>query len=178
MRATISLAVLVLALGGTAAARGPTLEELPTVKELMRLAAEKIEAQRRAAEEARKDPKADRIEAYRTGVTSIWDWKEIAEILKDDKEEDSYRLAASNALRERFKDMDRGNTEIANLMKRIGIDLHKKLNDKDEKVRIWVHNVFRSFWPGKAQVINFKPEETNYRTRFNAFKEWREFLME
>ena len=135
-----------------------------------------IEQRRKDEEERRRDPKMDRIQAYRDKATNIFDWKEIAEILKDDKEASKYRIAAAAAFRARFQDLDRSESDIAGLMKRIGSDLLPKLNDKDQNVRTWIYSVLKVFWPGKAQVFKFKPEDGNYRARHKAWKEWRDFL--
>jgi hypothetical protein len=171
-------AILVLGLVCTAArAKAPTLEELPTVKKLREDADKAIEERRRAEIEAQKDPVMDEIHAYRDKAVPMFapHWKRIAEILKDDRETAEHRRAASEAFVVRFKNVD--DPRISKLKKEIGNSLLAKLNDNNNvEVRIWVHNVFRAFWQGTADRIRFNPEESNFKKRYDAWKEWRKFL--
>lgn len=158
-----------------AAARAPSLSDLPTIKRIQEMADRAIEEARRAAMEAARDEKMEAIKSYAGGSSSLFAWKGIAEILKDPNEEDRYRQAAADAFRERFKGLDK-DTRSEKLKREIGMTLLKLLNDKEKKVRIWVHGVLSVFWPGRAQTIGFNPEQTNYRERMRAYKEWQKFL--
>ena len=174
----IALITLILGLFSTVAfGRAPTLEELPTVKKLQADADKAIEERRRAEIEAQKDPVMDLIHAYRDKAAPMTDWKEVADILKDDRATPEHRRAASEAFCQRFKDLTGADQRISKLKKEIGASLLAKLNDNnDVQVRIWVNSVFATFWPGTAGKIRFNPEESNFKKRYDAWKEWRKFL--
>ena len=65
----------VLALSGAAFARAPTLDELPTVQELIRLSEVAMAAARAAEEAASRDSKLERLKEYENGTLSIENWK-------------------------------------------------------------------------------------------------------
>lgn len=172
---TVAILVFIIA-GATASARPPDKAEMPTVKEIAERAKVAIEERRRAEEEARKDPKMDRINEYMNGKTTIDGWKPIVAILTDDNEDAKYRLASANALRVRFKSLDRTDKQISIIKKKIGNALLPWLNHREEQVRIWVHGVYFAFWPGTAGNIKFKPEGGTYRARLKAWRSWKDFL--
>jgi hypothetical protein len=178
MRTSLFTILILGFFAGLAYGRAPTLDELPTVKHLQREADLAIEARRRAEVEAQKDPVLDLIKAYRTKAVPMFSphWKPIADILKDDRETDDHRRAASEAFRERFKDLTGSDARIEKLKKEIGNYLLPKLNDGKTEVRVWVHGVFQRFWPGTAGKIGFKAEDENSRRRYDAYKDWRKFL--
>ncbi len=175
---TIALLILLLgSLSTIAYGRAPTLEELPTVKKIQEDADKAIEERRRAEIEARKDPVMDQITAYREKNIRLNEWKRIAEILRDDRETPEHRRAAAEAFRVRFKGLTGGDPRINKVKKEIGASLLSKLNDSSNtELRIWVHSVFSAFWPGTANKIGFNPEESNFKRRYDDWKEWRKFL--
>jgi len=159
--------------------RAPTLEELPTIKRIQEDADKAIEERRRAEIEAQKDPVMDEIHAYRDKAVPMFapHWKGIADILKDDRETMEHRRAAAEAFRERFKDHIKADSRIEKLKKDIAVYLLPKLNDSNNtEVRIWVAGVFQRFWPGTYTKIGFNPEESNFKSRYDDWKEWRKFL--
>jgi hypothetical protein len=175
---TLAAALWTLALPATVAfGRAPTLEELPTVKKLQADADKAIEERRKAEIEARKDPVMDAIHAYRDKAVPMTQWKDVADILKEDRETSEHRRAAAEALCERFKELTGSDQRITKLKKEIASSILPKLNDNNStEVRIWVNSVFVAFWPGTAGKIDFNPEESNFKKRYDAWKEWRKFL--
>lgn len=173
---TVILVALISLFAASAFARPPSKEEMPTIKEIAERADIEIEARRKADEEARKDPKMDLINAYMNGPTTIDAWKPVVAILTDDNEEEKYRLAAANAFRVRFKELDRSDKQISIIKKKIGNALLPWLNHREEQVRIWVHGVYLAFWPGTAGNIKFKAEGGTYRARLKAWRAWKDFL--
>jgi hypothetical protein len=144
-------------------------------REVRAILREREEAQREK-EEKPPDPRMERIRAYAEGRASLFDWRRLTDLLKDETADARHRQSAADALRERFKNLNRGDAQVARLMMKIGHELHTRLMDRDERVRTWVHGVFKVFWPGRAQVIGFRPDDMNYRARYKAWKEWRHFL--
>jgi hypothetical protein len=163
-------------LASTAFARAPSLEELPTVKVIQEQAGVKIEEARRAAAEAQKDPKKERIDAYANGTATIFEWKEIVDVLKGDSEQTAYRQAAADAIGQRFENVAPSDTRMDKLKREIALSILKLLNDKERQVRIWAHKILVVFWPGRAQHIGFNPEAANARERYDAYKAWQKWL--
>lgn len=175
---TILFVTLILLFSATVAfGRAPTLEELPTVKKIQEDADKAIEERRRAEIEAQKDPVMDEIHAYRDKNIRMDEWKRVTDILKDDRETPEHRRAASEALCLRFKDLDKTNGQIVKVKKEIGVSLLNELNDgNNTELRILVHKVFVTFWPGTATKIGFNPEEPSSKKRYEDWKDWRKFL--
>jgi hypothetical protein len=175
-RISIFLAVLLLP-AGAVFAKAPSLDEIPSVKKIIEDSEKEAERRRLAAEEAKKDPKMEAITAYAKGPTSFYAWKEITEILRDKKEEDRYRKAASDAIRECFRDKDKTDRRVRDVMMEIGRDLVYKLNDSgDREGRLYVYLIFSDFWEARAKLIGYDPNETNYNKRSKAWREWYLYL--
>ncbi len=176
MSRVVIVAVLVMMVGGVALSRAPTLEDLPSVKAIQEAATKAIEKAREAAAAAEKDPKKEMIDAYANGSVSIFAWKGVVDVLKDDNEQAKYRQAAADAVRQRFQNVPPNDTKLEKVKKEIAAALLNLLSDNDKQVRIWVHGVFERFWPGRAQAIGFNPETADRRERYKAFKEWQKFV--
>lgn len=171
-----SFSILFFLLATPAFARAPTLDELPTVKKLQELADKAIDERRRAEVEASRDPTMDAIKAYREGSPSAPAWRRIADILKDEKETRAHREEAAKAFVERFTPPAAGDQRIEKAKREIATYLLKDLNSRERDVRIWVHGIFKTFWKNPAARMAFDPEEENYRKRYDAWKQWRDFL--
>ena len=172
----LTLSVVALcALADRAAARAPTLEELPTVKEMLRRSDEAVAAAREKAAAAARDPKMDQINGYKDGTVSLYSWKDVADILKSGKEEAKYRQAAAEALRARFRDQDRRDARMAKVKKEIAVHLRTLLMDDERDVRVWVAAIFKEYFPGDAGRIGYDPNGS-YRDRNKAYKEWQKTL--
>ena len=163
---------------GVAYGRGPTLEELPTVKKIQADAEKAVEDRRRAEIEAQKDPVLDAIHAYRDKAVPMFapHWKKIADVLKDDRASMDHRKAASAAFCTRFKGLTGADARIEKLKKEIGREILLKLNDNNTEIRVIVARIFGTFWPGTAGNIGFNPEDSNFKKRYDAYKAWRKFL--
>jgi hypothetical protein len=176
MRSTIALLAFLLLAGGVAFARAPTSEELPTAKDILEEAV-KEKARLDAEREAElRDPRTEAIKAYADAEkTPLAQWKDVVEILKNDKNEAEYRQSAAAALRARFKDL-RADERIRRMKKEIGRELVYQLLSSDRNVRIWVAAIFKEFWDREYTRFGYDPNETNVPRRSKAVKEWRRFL--
>ncbi|MEN8152231.1 MAG: hypothetical protein ABFS86_20605 [Planctomycetota bacterium] len=155
--------------------KAPTLEELPTGKWIVAKSKEAIEVARLKAEEAKKDPKLDLINAYADPSGSFYDWAGVVEILKDGKEKPGYRQKAANAIRIRFRDV-RADGRIRDVKKKIAQSIVRLLKDGNIDERTWVYGIFHEFYQGAAGRIGYNPAETNYMKRNKAYLDWVKYL--
>ena len=174
LRTFLILGILAL-LATPALAKAPTLSELPTAKVVKEKSTDAAEAIRRAEEEAKKDPKLDLINAYADPSSSFYDFDDVVDILKDDKEKPEYRQKAANAIRLRFRDV-KLDGRIRDVKKKISQSIVRLLKDGDVGVRTWVYGIFSEFYQGAAGRIGYDPAESNYMKRNKAYQDWVKFL--
>ena len=161
-----------LTLAGTAAAKAPSLTELPTVKRVFEFAEKKRVDLRTAEARANQDDKLDAIRAYGKGNFKRTAFADVLKYLLDTKEEKKYRVAAYLAIRERFNDLAGYDT----VKKAIALPLLTKLRSKDKDERTWAGEILATFWPGNARKINYDPNQHNYRTLNDKYKEWKKVV--
>jgi bacterioferritin (cytochrome b1) len=181
MRGVVPIAVLLgvstlLLTADAAFARAPTLEELPTVKEVNE-EAKRILAKDLADElEAQKDPKMDTIRDYAEHRVGYLYFQKVAGILTDDHEDMEYRRAAADAFVERFADLDPWDEHVRKAKVRIGQAIVDELNDRSLEIRTRVAKIFEAFFPGQYPIFGYDPEETTFAKRNKAVKRWKEHL--
>ncbi len=173
-RPALALAIVFLAAAppGVALARAPTLRELPTVKAVLE-AAKKLRAERAAAAAAAaRDVKMEKIKAYEQSLVSIDSYRDVLKFLLDEREDDRYRMAAAAAIRTRFREK----VGFDRLKKEIARQLLPKLRSREKKVRIWASGILATFWPGKAKLIGYDPEEHNFIELTRKWRKWKDFV--
>ncbi len=172
---TILILIVLAALATPALAKAPTLAELPTAKYILSQSEKEKAARLLAEAEAKKDPKLDLINAYADPSSSFYDWDEVVDILKDDKEKAEYRQKAANAIRLRFRGV-KLDGRIRDVKKKIAQSVVRLLKDGDAAVRTWVYGIFQDFYQGAAGRITYDPNESNYMKRNKAYQDWVKYL--
>jgi len=172
--AVVLLATFVLS-ASSAWAKAPTLAELPTVKYINEKSKEEILARALAEEEAKKDPKMDKINAFADPAGSIYQWEPIVAFLKDGKEDIKYREAAALAIRAKFRGIE-VDARVREVKNRIGQAIVKLLMDNNATIRIQAYGILAEFYPGQVSRIRYDPNEKNYMRRNKAYRDWHKHL--
>lgn len=152
---------------------------LPTLEEVYQRALKAKAAAKAAAEAAKKNPILERINRYRDGITPLKAYDYLTEILQDSKDPktSAYRMAAAEALVERFREEGTNDALKRKVRREIGLELVSlmKAHTNDKIGLRAVHMIFKAWWGKQVGEYNFEPGG-KYRDRAKAFREMKAYL--
>lgn len=174
MRGRLTAAALLL-LAAPALAKAP---QAPTVADI-RQKAEQDEAElRRRAAEAQRDERKEAIDAYGQKKVPFGEWKQLVEMLLDDKtpEVQNYRQPAADALVHRFEQEDVNNPDVRQARVDIALELVPLLTAKssDERGLVAVNTVMSSWFRPQLLMHRWYPQHklSDRQKAAKKIKEW------
>ena len=165
---------------GTALAKGPTPEELPTVEQILEKARAEKAAIDRAAAEASRDPHQEAIDAYRDGTVPLEDYTKLTAIINESKEDElqPYRTKAAQAVLQRFKAVNIDDPAVRRTRNELVLEIVDlmKVSSNDTVGLAIIDEVLKTWWRTKiATDVRFNPAD-KYRDRAKAWRKMRTFI--
>lgn len=182
--AALAVALLGLAafaaLPGSALAKGPEAEDMPTLERIYQEAKSAKEAAERAAAEAARDLNQEAIDAYATGATALTEFQALTELINDSKTDElqRYRQPAATAILARFRAENLDDPAVRTVRRAVAMEIVDlmKANSTDTVGLAIIQEVLQTWWRAKvAGEIRFKATD-KWKDRQKAWRKMKSYL--